>query len=207
MKKVVLLVVVMSVFVMFNVQNAHAWGKKKSTTPDAVKEKVEVKSEEKTTVEKAEKMPPVQQPIAPVVQKETVNQNAAQEKVPQTEAKALREKVRKNLDNTSWNTEIFPIAGGGKTQKDALIFTDNKFYSEQFSAKGFLSTNYTLTVKDDKMIIWETMQSLEDGQVIFWRGEINEDMTEMRGVLSKQKSPEESESFTFISKEKSPVKK
>ncbi|MBU1087198.1 MAG: hypothetical protein KKD05_06725 [Candidatus Omnitrophica bacterium] len=198
--------VLVAVFVMFNVQNAQAWGKKKTTAPEVeevkqatTEKKVEVMAEKKVMEQKEVKLP---------IQEKQVNKPAKViDAAPKSDAKLSREKVRSKLDNTSWNTEIFPIAGGGKIQKEALVFSDNKFYAEQFKQNGFMSTNYTLTLKDDGMIIWETMQSADDGQVIFWRGEMNEDMTEMRGVLSKQKSPGESESFTFISKEKMPVSK
>ncbi len=200
MRKTGIFLLLAAVFVMFTVQNAYAWGRKKTTVPEKKQVEVKVIAEKKVIKKKAVEIP---------VQKKVADETSAKVDVPSSKSakKALRKKMRARLDNTSWNAEIFPIAGGGKVQKDSLIFSDNKFHSEQFSMKGFGTTNYTLTIKDDGMIIWETMQGADDGQVIFWRGEINQDMTEMRGVLSQQKSPEESESFTFISKEKMPVKK
>lgn len=207
MKKNRVVWLLVAVAVMFSVQNAYAWGKKKTAAPEektVQEEKVQVAPEKKVVEVKDVK--PVKE-VKPVQEKQVKNADAVKAEGAKSEEKVLREKVRAKLNNTSWDADIFPIAGGGKVQKDALIFSDNKFYAEQFSQKGFLATNYTLTIKDDGMTIWETMQGAENGQVIFWRGEINEDMTEMRGVLSKQKSPEESESFTFISKGKMPIAK
>ncbi|MBU1044380.1 MAG: hypothetical protein KJ915_08315 [Candidatus Omnitrophica bacterium] len=206
MRKNVGLLVLIAVFVMFSVQNAQAWGKKKTAAPEVKETQKEVK-QEKVEVITEKKVIEQKEVKLPIQEKQVIKANKEKDATIKSDVKLSREKVRLKLDNTSWDTEIFPIAGGGKIQKEALVFSDNKFYAEQFKQNGFMSTNYTLTLKDDGMIIWETMQSADDGQVIFWRGEMNEDMTEMRGVLSKQKSPGESESFTFISKEKMPVTK
>jgi len=193
MKGTGIFLILVAVFITFNVQAVYAWGRKKTIVP-AQKETVEVIVEKEVIKEKVVEVPVAKKEADKVIAPLSMSAE-----------KILRNKMRARLDNTSWNADIFPIAGGGKVQKDSLIFSDNKFHAEQFIMKGFGVTNYTLTIKDDGMIIWETMQSADDGKVIFWRGEINQDMTEMRGVLSKQNSLEESEEFTFISKEKMPV--
>jgi hypothetical protein len=206
MKKIVLGMVLIGVFVIGSAQNGHAfWGKKKSVTPDTSTEQVQPAATPQAVTPVPEKKAMPDKTVKPVAA-ETMAKPAvsnAKANLSPTEAKALAEKVRKNLDNTSWNTDIFPIAGGGKVRKDDLIFKDNKFSSKDFSAKGFTATNYTLTTKDNGVTIWETMQSAENGQIIFWRGEMDENLTEMRGVLSQQKAPGESEDFTFVSKGKS----
>jgi hypothetical protein len=204
-----------AVFVVFSCQSGYAfWGKKKTDKseevvkkeevkkqPEAKQEvKAEVKQEKPVEVKKQEPQQPAQpaQSVQPAISKE--------EQQARAKAKALKDKTKLEMDQTSWTVKIMAMTGEGKAKKDKLVFEDKKFYAESYENKGFSASNYTLTVKENGAAIWETMQSAEDGQIIFWRGEINPEMSQMRGVLSVQKAPGDAESFSFISEEKSPIK-
>ena len=122
------------------------------------------------------------------------------------EDKILRQKKRQQLDNTAWEIEITAIGTKEKAQTDSLIFEDNRFYSDRSSREGFNATNYTISIKDEDTVVWETMQTAEDGRINFWRGEISEDMEEMRGVASKKLPDGTSVNYSFTSINKKAVK-
>jgi hypothetical protein len=61
--------------------------------------------------------------------------------------------------------------------------------------KGYGTSNYTLTVGDDGIPVFETMQRNAEDGVVFWRGELVEG--KIRGVISVQIPKEPSASFGF----------
>ena len=103
------------------------------------------------------------------------------------------------LNETEWDVDMTAMSGEAKgtVTKDTIVFTDNKVSSKKLSAQGFLPTNYTLSLKDEDKVIWETMQTGE-GQLVFFRGEISQDLSGMAGVISFQK-PGSSEDYSFQS--------
>ncbi len=121
----------------------------------------------------------------------------------QEKQRTIREQKRAQLNNTQWPAELMAMNGEGKKHKDTLLFKDNRFSSEAYAKQGFAATNYTLSVQEDGSVVWETMQTAENGQLVFWRGEISSDMKSMRGVISKQKAAGESEDYSFVCSEKS----
>jgi len=146
----------------------------------------------------AEKTPVKVEP--PVVTPAPAISEAAKEKM-----RELQRQNRAKLNNSQWDVDIMLMTGGGKPAVDKLVFRENKFSAEKYAALGFAASNYTLTVQEDSMTVWETMQTAEKGGTIFWRGEINGPMTEMRGVLSHQKADGSSEDFSFVSKNRQAV--
>ena len=101
--------------------------------------------------------------------------------------KAAKEKEAAALLNgTIWSIEWTPLSGGKpkKPLKDTLTFENGKVTSETLSRDGYPTSNYTLTVGEDGVTVWETMQTKEKTGVVFWRGERQGDT--MRGILSKQ---------------------
>ena len=134
-------------------------------------------------------------PAQPVVVAPPPVSDAAKEKM-----KDMQRQQRTKLNNSQWSVDIMLMSGGGKPTLDLLVFKDNQFYAEKYAAQGFKASNYTLTMQDDGMTVWETMQSAEKGGTVFWRGEINDAQTEMRGVISIQKVDGSSEDFSFLSK-------
>lgn len=118
----------------------------------------------------------------------------------------LRQEKRKQLDNTQWEIEIKAIEGKTKEQTDILVFEDNRFYSDRSSKEGFNATNYTISIKDEEIVIWETMQTAEEGKINFWRGEISDKMTSMRGITSKKLPDGTSVNYSFTSTSKKAIK-
>lgn len=135
--------------------------------------------------------------------KQPKSPNAANVKKPQppkvldNKAKPI-EDARDALDNTEWDVNITSLTEKKKNSRtDTLRFVDKKFYSVSFDSQGYHISNYSLRIKPDGMIVWETMQTKEGEGVLFWRGEWRNG--KMTGVISKQPQEGESESFNFKS--------
>ena len=54
-----------------------------------------------------------------------------------------------------------PLGGKGKKEAETVVFKDNQVSFVSYGKKGFPSTNFTLSVQDDGMVVWETMQTSE----------------------------------------------
>ena len=113
--------------------------------------------------------------------------------------RALIEKKRRQLDNTSWEIELIPLGGKGKKQIDIITFKNNQVVSANLFKLGFTSTNYTITVKEDGGMVWETMQTSQKGPIAFWRGEIDINMAKMQGILSHHISDKTTQDYSFSS--------
>lgn len=216
MNRLIRFLCVFLVISVFFVSDGHAfWGKKKASKqkPKAQKEQVEkepivieekkVEKEtlpEKTEVktEEPEKMPAPK----PVVKKGKSKKELKEIK----KKKMMAKKRREQLNNTEWKVDVKVIGEKTKAQQESLVFEDNRFYSERSSKKGFNATNYTLSIKDDETIVWETMQTAEEGRINFWRGEISPDMTSMKGIVSKKLSDGSSVNYSFTSLNKKAIK-
>ena len=124
-----------------------------------------------------------------------------QKRVTQQRLKREREllqRKKKALNNTEWDIEVFPLTGKGKKTKDTLVFKDMKIFSKALKAKKFPPTDYSLHINQDGTLVWETMQTSEKGELVFWRGEITPDMRFMKGVFTFPQG-EKSEDFGFRS--------
>jgi len=113
--------------------------------------------------------------------------------------KLLREKKKSALNDNQWDIEVLALNGKGSKQKDVLIFQDNKFSSEDSLKQGFKESNYTLTVLENDMVVVETMQTAENGGIIFWHIEFDTEMMACKGILSRQISNTKTEDYSFIS--------
>ena len=82
-------------------------------------------------------------------------------------------------------------------ETDTLSFLDNKVTSANMQKTGFMGTPFSVTVKEDETVVWETMQS-GNGQTAFWRGDIKNGI--MKGMLSRKNAAGESTNFFFSSK-------
>ena len=115
-------------------------------------------------------------------------------------AKTPEGEIRAQLAGTSWDVELTMIAGEKtKKQKDTLTFDDRQIKSDRLTKAGYPATNYTLTIGDDGVPVWETMQTKEGEGVAFWRGELHG--TVMRGVLSKHPTEGAPEDASFTGRE------
>lgn len=199
MKKMVGLIVVTVVSFVFAYSNpgyTFTWGKKKEAEPQKAAEQKGAKPEVKEESKKEVKKDASKQAAFAVVEEKKVDPKKLEQD------RMLRQKKREQLDNSLWDIDINTMSGKEKPKKDALIFEGNKVSSDKFAKEGFAPTNYTLTVQGDGVTVWETMQTAANGQIIFWRGEIEPKMTSMRGVISKHVSNEKTEDYSFVSQER-----
>jgi len=109
------------------------------------------------------------------------------------------EKVLAKLDGTQWIVELVTGEGIDSTYPhfDKLIFSQGTVVSNYFLSKGFVASNYSLSIKDDKTITWETMQRNEAGEIVFWRGEEKEG--NMKGTFSRRYLNGTTDALTFTS--------
>ena len=128
---------------------------------------------------------------------------AREEKKPVARAKdsALARKeaearARVKLNAKTWTIQTISYVGKKtETGTDTLTFSDGKITSKNLSEKGYATSNYTLTLKEDGVIIWETMQRTEGGDLAFWRGELQGEM--MSGMFSLHPIKGEIRDFNF----------
>ena len=110
----------------------------------------------------------------------------------------ISDEAQKTLNGFSWSLEVAPTGGkkeDRKTIPDKVIFKDGKMSSEGLTKKGYGTSNYTLTVGDDGIPVFETMQRDTKEGVAFWRGELVDG--KIRGVISIQAPKSPATSFGF----------
>ncbi len=112
----------------------------------------------------------------------------------------VTEPESKNLNGTIWEVELISVASDGTRQpiRDKITFTGKSFKSHYFSTQGFSPSNYTVTVHDNNMITWETIQTNDKGETVSWRGDL--EGKKMEGVLSQHSSNQNAHDFSFFSK-------
>jgi len=176
-------------FVLACSTQANAWfGKKKA---DSASETQAVQSEKAA------------QP-APAVKKEQPKKVDKDLQAKLDAKKQLVEKKRKEIDNTEWQIELAPLSGKGKKEADTLVFKGGQVGLSGYSKKGFAPTNFTLSVQEDGMVVWETMQTSEKSGIAFWRGEMADGQT-MRGIFSYHPDDKTTIDYSFISVAKKAV--
>jgi hypothetical protein len=128
--------------------------------------------------------------------------SAGSEEEKRAEIRKRVEEKKQELNGNEWKVAIRSQSGKGSLDgPDTLTFQDGKFRSASAGKKGFTPTNYTITVQEgDSPSIWETMQTNENGNVAFWRGEWKDDF--MSGVISRQLEEGKNEEFVFSSSSK-----
>ena len=114
--------------------------------------------------------------------------------------------ARASLNNTEWDIVITPKSGGDKESiKDTLRFIGRQVFSLGFRAEGYPLTNYSLRIKPNGTIVWETMQKKEGEGMLFWRGTWTVD--KMTGTLSKRPVEGQNQEFSFVSEGGKKMKK
>ncbi len=103
------------------------------------------------------------------------------------EKRAAVKAAKSELNNTVWEITLKEMTSGKNREElsDTLHFTGGKIASDNLVSEGFPASNFTVRIKREDMVIWETMQTGEKGQIAFWRGEVTQEGTVMRGVLSR----------------------
>ncbi|HEX9779940.1 MAG TPA: hypothetical protein VGB20_01850 [bacterium] len=109
--------------------------------------------------------------------------------------------VREQLDGTAWAVEFSDPQRGGPDPKDVISFDGRQVSSEQFAARGFDVSNYSVSIDSNGTAVWETMQRSAEGDIAFWRGELHGGS--MRGSLSLSNKKEKPASFSFSGSETS----
>lgn len=121
----------------------------------------------------------------------------------ETKMEEMRKRIeekKKELNGGEWQVTITSMSGkGALSGPDVLTFQDNVFRSRSSSKAGFSPTNYTLTVPESDTVptVWETMQTSDKGNVMFWRGEWLGD--KITGVITMQSKEGKSEEYAFSS--------
>jgi len=100
-----------------------------------------------------------------------------------------------DFKSSEWQIKFTSITGTGESA-DVLTFADGKFVSAKFNSLGYPATNYSVSLVDNKTIVWETIQSSPAG-VVSWRGEIEDG--KMTGIMSLRENAKAAQNFSFIS--------
>jgi hypothetical protein len=194
MNKAIFLGVILSfLFGCLSQSEAGWWGKKKEAEETVETQKSGTGESQLVKAQEKQKMPDKKQ-----TEKEQKSLDAK---------RALAEKRRGELNNTEWLIELSPLSGTGKEKKEteSVIFQDNQITLANLSKKGFPSTNYTVTVQDNGIVVCETMQTSEKSGVAFWRGEIDANMQGMKGILSIHVDNAASNDYSFTSVSKKSI--
>ncbi len=102
------------------------------------------------------------------------------------------------LNGTIWEIELTPMSGepGKRPVKETLRFDQGKVTAERLASEGYPASNFTLTIGNDEIPVWETMQTGEGKGVVFWRGELHGQT--LSGVLSKHPVEGTTEDYSFV---------
>lgn len=96
--------------------------------------------------------------------------------------KAKEENALQVLKSKEWIIYLSPEGGKGKPETDVITFSEEgKILSKNLIAKGYHASNFALTVQDGGVTVWETMQSDENQNLAFLRGELRG--SEMTGSI------------------------
>jgi hypothetical protein len=186
---------VIASFYCVSLNQAYAWPWDKK---DAAKD---------SAVEKKEKQPAAANVKSQAGQSKPAEKSkpASEEKIKQDEEaarkakRALVEQKRKEINNIEWELQMTPLSGKGKPIAETATFRNMQVSFSEFGKKGFTASNFSLKIQEDKIVVWETMQTAEKAGVAFWRGEISADLQKMRGVVSYQTNDKKKEDYSFIS--------
>ncbi len=106
---------------------------------------------------------------------EAQRQEAARQEELTQKRKAAEQNARLALSSKEWTVYVSPESGKGKTETDVLTFTaEGQVLIKSISAKGYNASNFRLTIQDDGLAIWETMQVDKDKNVVFLRGNLKD---------------------------------
>ncbi len=152
-------------------------------------------------------------PAAAVPQKIKKESKKAQDEAQRAQEarRMLVDTKRAQLNDSEWVIEMQVIgqpkvAGKPvKKENDIIIFKNNQVSLNNLGKQGFQATNYTLMIADSGVISWETMQRSDKGNTVFLKGEIDQDLTKMTGVLNNQVSNKSTVEYYFSSTSKKDI--
>ncbi len=110
--------------------------------------------------------------------------------------------VKDQLNGSTWEITLTQMTSEKKKRKtnDTLNFVDNQIKSKELTSDGFLPSNFTLSLKGEDIVIWETMQTSDKKGLAFWKGEVENGV--MRGVLSRHLADNKVKDYSFVSSTK-----
>lgn len=115
----------------------------------------------------------------------SIPQRSADEEKKITEIRKRVEEKKTELNGSSWELILNSSDPKEKKIEDTFTFQNGQFKSKNLENRGFVSTNYTISVPsaDSETAVWETMQTGKEG-VVFVRGEWEKET--MRGDITEQ---------------------
>jgi len=123
----------------------------------------------------------------------------AEKTVQELAKRQAAQKATDLLNSKEWIIYLYPsgVSLGKKLPviSDVLTFKGGKVSSKVFSAKGFMESNYTMTVYDNGLVVWETMQATEQEDLAFWRGELRG--ADLTGVMNMHAASGLIEEYSF----------
>ena len=120
---------------------------------------------------------------------------------PADDKAAKKAAAEARLKDTQWTITLSSMEGepSKKPLTDTLSFKAGTIASERLTSDGYPITHYTLTIQDNGVPVWETMQSQEGKGVAFWRGELHGDT--IRGILSEHPDKGKVKDYSFSGKQ------
>ncbi len=120
----------------------------------------------------------------------------------------LADEKKQELNGSEWKVKTGSSNPKAKGGEDVFTFQNNQIKSENLAKRGFIATNYTVTVeegqdKGKETATFETMQTGPKGETIFIRGEWKD--KSMQGTMNEQLEKDSiSTWFTSLGREKIP---
>ena len=120
---------------------------------------------------------------------------------PAEDKAAKKAAAEARLKDTQWTITLSSMEGepSKKPLTDTLSFKAGTIASERLTSDGYPITHYTLTIQDNGVPVWETMQSQDGKGVAFWRGELYGDT--IRGILSEHPDKGKVKDYSFSGKQ------
>ena len=109
------------------------------------------------------------------------------------------------LDGTAWEIRLMPMAAeaAAPAQQDELAFDHRRVSSKMLATQGFSHANYTVARQPQGGLVWETVHTNPQGDMVAWRGESNG--VTMRGVVTRRAPGKASEQCTFVGVSRQPA--
>ncbi|MBI3011944.1 MAG: transposase [Candidatus Omnitrophica bacterium] len=107
-----------------------------------------------------------------------------------------------SLEGTEWGIQLAPFIptngkGAEAIRQGQLAFTRTRLSSTTgFNGQEGLSSPYKVMSKANGNLVWETIQTTPQGEMITWQGELRG--TTMQGVVTRQPIGKTPEQFTFV---------
>lgn len=115
--------------------------------------------------------------------------------------KQLMEEASAVLASREWLVYFIPDEGipkRGSLKTDVFTIKDGQVTAKGLLARGYNTSNYTMSVMNDGTVVWETMQkSKSEGGVIFLRGELRGEM--LTGFMTFQPAKGNREDYSLTS--------